>query len=143
MTYFLQFTLILKFYVVKKPMIFQMSSMYPVSYAFVVAFNSDLKLEKIFVVRSFNDSFDQFNGVGYLSSEILQYFDPITARQRRECEESVFIKKEKFSLGEMFSCELKFVIDILKKWLIEKIFQRFDELDMLSKQSFKRENLIN
>ena len=124
-------------------MIFQMSSMYPVSYAFVVAFNSDLKLEKIFVVRSFNDSFDQFNGVGYLSSEILQYFDPITARQSRECEESVFIKKEKFSLGEMFSCELKFVIDILKKWLIEKIFQRFDKLDMLSKQSFKRENLIN
>ena len=77
--------------------------MYPVSLAFVVAFHPNLKLEEIFVVRSFNHSFDQLNDVGYLLSET-QYFQPIITRQFRECTETVFKNKE------MFSCELKFVI---------------------------------
>ena len=43
----------------------------------------------------------------------------------------------------MFSCELKFVIDLLKKWLAGKFFNRYKELDMLTKQWFKRQNPIN
>ena len=43
----------------------------------------------------------------------------------------------------MFSCELKFVIDILKKWLSEKYFRRFKKLEFSTKQKFKRENLID
>ena len=35
----------------------------------------------------------------------------------------------------MFSCELKFVIDLLKKWLAENFFNRYKELDMLTKNS--------
>lgn len=42
----------------------------------------------------------------------------------------------------MFSCKLKFLIEILKKWLGEKFFQRFNKLDLFSKQRFKSENLI-
>ena len=42
----------------------------------------------------------------------------------------------------MFSYELKFVIDISKKWLRKKFFRRFSELNLLSKQRFKRENTI-
>lgn len=86
--------------------------MYPVSLAFVVAFHPNLKLEEIFVVRSFNHSFDQLNDVGYLLSET-QYFQPIITRQFRECTETVFKNKE------MVSCELKFVIVIeWKKFLM-------------------------
>ena len=84
-TYPLQFSWILKLHVVKKDMIFfEGISMYPVSYAFDVAFNQELKLQKAFVVRSFNHSFDQLNDVGYLWSETSKYFDPITAKQLRE-----------------------------------------------------------
>ena len=43
----------------------------------------------------------------------------------------------------MFFCELKFVIDLLKKWLAEKFFNRYKELDMLPKQRLKRQNPIN
>ena len=43
----------------------------------------------------------------------------------------------------MFSCVLKFVIDILKKWLSEKYFRRFKELHFFTKQKFKRENSID
>ena len=107
-----------------------------------MTFHPKLSIEKIFVVRSFNHTLEQLNDVGYLSNEMLAYFDPITARQLRDCALVVHQKNEKFSLSEMFFCELKFVIDLLKKWLGEKYFRRSKELDFFSKQKFKRENPI-
>ena len=50
-----------------------------------------------------------------MSKEILPYFDPITARQLKDYAIAVFNKKERFSLSKVFSSELKFVIDLLKK----------------------------
>ena len=94
--------------------------MYPVSYTFVVAFHPSLKIGKIPVVRSFNHTFEQLNDVNYLSDEILLYIDPITTRPLRDCAAAVFNKNEKYSLIEMFSCKLKFVRDLLKKWPAEK-----------------------
>ena len=41
-------------------------SLYLVSYSFVVAFHPCLDLDKIFVVRSFNHSFESLVDVGYL-----------------------------------------------------------------------------
>ena len=43
----------------------------------------------------------------------------------------------------MFSCELKFVVNLLKKWLPEKCFGRYKELDLFSNQRFNRENPID
>ena len=43
----------------------------------------------------------------------------------------------------MFSCKLKFVTDLLKKWLADKYFRRFKETDYFTKQNFKRKNPIN
>ena len=118
-------------------------AIYLVSYSFVVAFHSCLNLEKIFVGRSFNHSFESLIDVGYLTEELLPYFDPIMARQLKNCVIAVFNKKEQFSLSEMFSCELKFVIDLLTKWLVNKFFKRFRKLDYFTKQRFKNENPIN
>ena len=100
-------------------------------------------LEEIFVVRSFNHSFEYLIDVGYLSEEMLPYLDPITARRLKDCAIAVFNKKERFSSSEMFSCVLKFVIDLLKKCLADKFCKRFRELEYLTKQRFKNENPIN
>ena len=43
----------------------------------------------------------------------------------------------------MFSCELKFVTDLLKKWLAEKYFDRYKESNFFSQQKFKKENRID
>ena len=43
----------------------------------------------------------------------------------------------------MFSCELKFVIDLLKRWLAEKYFRCYKELDFFSKQKLKSRNSID
>ena len=97
------------------------ATLYPVSYAFVVAFHPLLNIEKITIFRSFNHTFEQLNDVSYLSDEMLPYIDPITTRQLRNCAAAVFNKKKKYSLIEMFSCKLKFVIDLLKSGLQKNI----------------------
>lgn len=42
----------------------------------------------------------------------------------------------------MFSCELKFTINICKKWIDEKLTRIYLELDLFTKQRFKRENPV-
>ena len=44
----------------------------------------------------------------------MPFVDPITTKQLRDCAYKVFEKKEKYAVSEMFSCELKFVIDTFK-----------------------------
>ena len=119
------------------------STLYPVSCASVVAFHPELDIEKVFVVRSFNHTFEHLNDIGYLDDEMLPYFDPITARQLRDCALAVYNKKERFPWSEIFSCELKIVIELLKKWLADKYFKRFKVIDFFKKQTFRRENIIN
>lgn len=50
---------------------------------------------------------------------MLPYFDPITARQLRDYATPVYAKKEKFSLSEIFSCELLLIIIIAIKIVID------------------------
>ena len=53
---------------------------------------------------------------------MLPYFDPIIARQLKDCALAVHAKKkERFSQNEIFSSELNFVIDILKNMAWWKI----------------------
>ena len=103
----------------------------------MVAFHPSFDTEKAFVVRSFNHTFEQLNDIGYLSNEMLPYFDLITAHQLGDCALAVYNKKESFLLREMFACELKFVIDLLKKWLADKYFRTFEEIDYFLKKSLR------
>ena len=118
-------------------------NMYPISYCFIVAFHPLLELEKITVLRSFNDSLEQLNDISYLSEEMIRYFDPITVKQLQNCAEDVFNKKNYFSLIEMFNCELKFVIDVCKKWMDEKFMRKNAALKMHSKQKYKKKNHVD
>ena len=78
-------------------------TLYAVSYAFAVAFHPKLKVERIYVDRSFNHTFDQLNDVSYLSNEMLLYIDPIAAGILRDCVLAAHNEKARFSLTEMFS----------------------------------------
>ena len=96
--------------------------MYPISYAFVVAFHPSLNLDRLFPVRSFNDTFEQLNSISYLLDEMLPYFDPMTVWQLRDWAKAVYEKKEKFLLSEKFFCELKFCDWFAEKMDCRKIF---------------------
>ena len=72
---------------------------------------------KNFIVRSFNQTFEKLNDVGNLAGEMLHYFEMVTARQFKEGAKFAYEKKKRHLLSEMFSCELKLVIDILENGL--------------------------
>ena len=61
----------------------------------MIAFHPSLNIEKISVVRSFNQTFEILNDVGYLKDEMLPYIDPIITRELRDCIAAVFTKKLK------------------------------------------------
>ena len=69
------------------------NGMYPVYYCFIVAFHPSLDLDKITVLRSFNDSFEQLNDISYLPNEMIRYFDHITVKQLQACTKDVLRKK--------------------------------------------------
>ena len=113
-------------------------NMCPVSYCFIVAFHPALHLERITILRSFNDSFARLNDISYLPDEMIRYFDRITTKQLQSFAEDVLKKKNYYSLIEMFNCKLKFVIDIGKKWVSEKYLRKHSSLEMCSKQEWKK-----
>ena len=69
--------------------------MYLVLYCFVVAFHPSLVLDRLTVLRNFNYSFEQLIDIYLLTTEMITYFDPITAKQLPG---RVYNKKDYFSL---------------------------------------------
>ena len=78
------------------------ATLYPVSYAFVVVFYPSLNIEKIFVVRSFNHTFEQLNDASCLKDNMLPFIDPIMTRQLRDCAAAVFTKNKNIPLVKYF-----------------------------------------
>ena len=113
--------------------------MYPVSNAFAIAFNPSLNLDQISILRCFNQTFEQLNDISYLSEEMLKFLDPIIAKQLRDWAEAVYEKKESYSLIEMFSCELKFMTDICKKWINTRFMSKNLKLDLFQNRGLKKQ----
>ena len=103
-------------------------SMYPVSYAFAVAFHPSLNLDRVSVVKSFNHAFDQLNSMGYLLDEMLSCFDPITVHQLLYCAQEVY--------------EKKFVIDLLKAGSVRNILDVIKNLIFSQSKSLRRKILL-
>ena len=77
--------------------------------------------------------------MSYLSSDILENIDSVTAEQLKDCTINVNQRKEKYVIGEMCSTELKFNSDCLMKWFNRKYKSRFLEIDVLSIKKKKKD----
>ena len=115
-------------------------NMYPISYCFVIAFNSVFYLNKITVLRSLTHTIENLADVSYLTNDMLRHRDPLATSQLLGCVQNVASKKSEYSFIEMFCCKLKFTVDIYKKWVYEKFTRIRLSLDLMSKQKFKKEN---
>ena len=116
--------------------------MYTVSYCLIVYFHQSYSLEKIAVVRSFNDSLEELADLSSVLLELLEFREHITTRQWLDCAKDVAAKKKHHSLIEMFCCELKFLVDISKKFLAEKFKDRL-KLTLEAKNKFKEQNSLD
>ena len=67
--------------------------MYPVSYCFIVAFHPLLYLNKVTVLRIFNDSIEELADVSFLTDNMLSHRDPVTTSQLLGCVQNVASKK--------------------------------------------------
>ena len=105
-------------------------------------FHSLLYLNKVAVLRSFTDSIEKLADVSFLADDMLRHRDPVTTSQLLGCVQNVSSKKNEYSLVEMFCCELKFVVDICKKWVYGKFMKSNLSLDLVTKTRFKNENKL-
>ena len=55
---------------------------------------------------------------------------------------AVLARKKSTSLAGLFSVELRFTVDTLNNWFLNRIKPKFIELDYIQKQMFTRENPI-
>ena len=92
-----------------------LTDMYVVSYCFIVMFHKSYFLDKISIVRSFNNSTVDLADLSSVPLEMLELRDNVATSQLYNCIQNVVGKKSHQSLIEMFYCELKFVVDIRKK----------------------------
>ena len=96
------------------------ADMYVELHCFIVTFHKTYSLNKITLLRSFNDTFVDLADLSCLSNEILELRDNVSTSQLYNCHQNVVSKKARYALMEMFCCELKLVVDICKKWIYTK-----------------------
>lgn len=90
--------------------------MYQVSYGLIFAFKPKLDIDRIVILRSFQHTSDQLNDISYLKCEMIDELDPVALNQLRDYALNVYEKKPgKFAMSEIFSLELKFASDCIKR----------------------------
>ena len=112
--------------------------MYVLSYCLALYFHKSYAFNEITIVRSLNDSLEELADLSTILLDILEYRDNVTTSQLLECAKNVVSKKSYHSLAEMFCFQLKFVVDICKKFCNKKFSERL-ELSLEAKKKFGKE----
>ena len=116
------------------------ADMYVVSHCFIVTFHKTYSLNKITLLRSFNDTFVDLADLSCLSNETLELRDNVSTSQLYNYIQNMVSKKTHYALMEMFCCELKLVVDICKKWIYTKFTRDRLVLNFGTKKKFKEAN---
>ena len=73
----------------------------------------------------------------------LLFFNKTTFCQLKDAALAVLAREKSTSLAELFSVELKFIIDTLKDWFSRIIKPKFFEIDSAEKQKFRKDNTLD
>ena len=77
-------------------------------YVIIFAFHLDLIFGIIIIERSFTHNLFKLTDLGYLNHEMLQYADPVTTTQLRNCAIKISKRDFKQAFSEMLATKLKF-----------------------------------
>ena len=116
--------------------------MFVISYCQIYTFHPDLKLGKIVIFRSLQQSTEEIDHLRHFKREHVKFFDRTTFHQLKDANTAVLSCKKLTFLAERFSVVLKFTIDTLNNWFMNRIKPIFIELDDIKKQMFLKENSI-
>ena len=102
------------------------AKMYVVSYCMVIAFHPELKIPRLVMFRSFDQTQQELTSLTHF--QVLEYnfiddrenYNKVTLKQLQDAAFSVHNREKNTALPEMFSIELKFTVDCLKFWFTKK-----------------------
>ena len=120
------------------------AKMYVVSYCMIVAFHAELKMSPLVIYRTSDQSLPKLHSLHYLN-QVKKYFlshryhNFKTKQQFEDCALATFNKQKNPVLSELFSVELKFVCDALKRWFSAEVKQI--EINQVEKFHFLMNNL--
>ena len=116
--------------------------MFVVSYCQIYSSHLALRLDKIAIFRSFQQSAVEMYDLGYCKQEHIAFFNKTTFFQLKDTASAVLACENSTSIAEFISAELKFIIDTLNDWFSNVIKPKFFELNGIKKQIFIKENPI-
>ena len=108
--------------------------MFVFSYCQICTFHPSLNVEKIVILRSFQQSVKEIYDLGHFTQEHVEFFDRTTFHQLKDAATAVLACEISTSLAERFSVELKFTVHTLNNWFSNKIKPKFIELDNIKKK---------
>ena len=120
------------------------AKMYVVSYCMIVAFHAELKMPPLVIYGASDQSLPELRSLHCLNQvkrDFLshRYHNFKTKQQFDDCALATFNKQKNTVLSELFSVELKFVCDALKKWFSAEVKQI--EINQVEKFNFLMNNL--
>ena len=121
----------------------EQKKMFVVSYVIVVAFHPHLKLNRIIANRSFAHNLEELASINYLSREQIGFTDQYLINMLKDYATQVSKKKNKKSMGEMFSVEAALLKKTLLNWFNSKFKRNFTMLNPLLKMKYEMENKID
>ena len=107
--------------------------MFVVSYCQIYSFHPSLNLDKIVIYRSFQQAAEEIFYLSHFKREYIPFFDKVTFYQLKGATSAVLAREKSTSLAEVFSVELKFIVDTSNDWFSRIIKSKFFELDDIKK----------
>ena len=85
----------------------------------------------------------ELSHLSHLKEKMPQHVNPITLDWLKNAAINVFERKLSSALLEMFSIELNFTIDALRKWFCNFYKSRFVKIGTLTKQKYEKNHAID
>ena len=108
----------------------------------IYSFHPSLGLDKVVAFRSFQQTPEEIYNVSHFKTEHAAFFDKTTFYQLKDTTSAALAREKLTFLAELFSFELKFIIDTLKASFTKIIKPKFFEIDCTKKQDFRKENPV-
>ena len=121
----------------------EQKKMFVVSYVMIVAFNPELKLDRIIIHRSFTHSVEQLTSLNYFTREQITFIDQSLITMLKDMAFEVPKRRCKNSTRQMFSIESALVKRTLLKWFNQKFKRQFDKINPIKKLRYESKNPIN
>ena len=115
--------------------VFLNPTMTVISYCQIYLFHPSLNLDNVMIFRSFQQTAEQIYDLSHFKNEHAAFSNKTTFYQLKDAASAVLACEKLTSLVELFSVELKFIVDTLKDWFSRIIKPNFLQLTQIKNRN--------